>query len=348
MSATTALLTTLFRRELDTESCTFETCDIELSWYKYRPSLEANATLTAIFGLSAIIFLIQGIVTRRFVGFTIAMVLGTVAEAVGYVGRILMWDNPWKQVPFMIQICCLTIAPAFLAAGIYFTLSRIVTTFGADNSRIRPLWYPRIFIPCDIIALSLQGAGGGIASSSEDPDGADLGKNIMIAGLVAQVVTLSAFILLAVDFSIRAYRRMRSMGGDAALDPRHARLRASFGFRAFLVALAVSTLTIFTRCVYRVAELSEGWDGPLMRDEPLFIVLEGVMIVIAVVVLNAFNPAICFKDGYDKDVSQGMKSGKLEAEMENETETETDSLNPVERSEDFETRYMDDVRLDRV
>ncbi|TPX23572.1 hypothetical protein DIZ76_012906 [Coccidioides immitis] len=255
-----------------------------------------------------------------------------------------------KAVPFMIQICCLTIAPAFLAAGIYFTLSRIVTTFGADNSRIRPLWYPRIFIPCDIIALSLQGAGGGIASSSEDPDGADLGKNIMIAGLVAQVVTLSAFILLAVDFSIGAYRRMRSMGGDAALDPRHARLRASFGFRAFLVALAVSTLTIFTRCVYRVAELSEGWDGPLMRDEPLFIVLEGVMIVIAVVVLNAFNPAICFKDGYDNDVSQGMKSGKLEAEMENETETETetDSLNPVERSEDFETRYMDDVRLDRV
>ncbi|KMU84784.1 parasitic phase-specific protein PSP-1 [Coccidioides immitis H538.4] len=230
-----------------------------------------------------------------------------------------------------------------MEAGIYFTLSRIVTTFGADNSRIRPLWYPRIFIPCDIIALSLQGAGGGIASSSEDPDGADLGKNIMIAGLVAQVVTLSAFILLAVDFSIRAYPTHAQHGRRCGAGPApHSSARVLWVPRIPRGAGGVDADYLHA--------LSEGWDGPLMRDEPLFIVLEGVMIVIAVVVLNAFNPAICFKDGYDNDVSQGMKSGKLEAEMENETETETetDSLNPVERSEDFETRYMDDVRLDRV
>lgn len=96
--AARALVTTLLRREIDPETCTFTTCDIEDSFYKYRPSLAANAALTAIFAVSAAIFLIQGVTTRRFVGFTIAMVLGTAAEAVGYVGRILMWDNPWKQV----------------------------------------------------------------------------------------------------------------------------------------------------------------------------------------------------------------------------------------------------------
>ncbi|KAI1943997.1 hypothetical protein LOZ66_000585 [Ophidiomyces ophidiicola] len=312
MSAGTDLLTTLLRRQINPEDCTFETCNILDSWYKYRPSFVANLILTIIFGLSAITYTIQGVATRRFIGFSIAMALGTAGETTGYVGRILMWQNPWKQIPFMIQICCLTIAPAFLAAGIYFTLSRIVTAFGVDNSRIPPLWYPRIFIPCDVLALALQGAGGGIASTSTDPAGANLGKNLMIAGLVAQVVTLSAFIALAVDFSVRAWRRLRAIG-DAALDPRHARLRRSFGFRAFLGALALATLCIFVRCVFRVAELSEGWNGPLMRDEPLFIALEGVMIIVAVLALNVFNPAIFFKAGYDKDIALEMKTDTIDS-----------------------------------
>lgn len=246
----------------------------------------------------------------------------------------------------MIQICCLTFAPAFLAAGIYFTLSRIVTTFGVENSRIPALWYPRIFIPCDILALALQAAGGGIASSVDTASGADLGKNIMIAGLVAQVVTLTAFILLAIDFGVRAWRRMQTLGADAALEPRHAHLRGSFGFRAFLGALTVATLCIFARCVYRVAELSEGWNGPLMRNEPLFIALEGVMVAVAVLVLNAFNPAVCFKEGYDKDISLEMKRGKAGAGGSQSTmlpkEDNTSTTTPADR------RSMEEVRWDRA
>ncbi len=60
-----------------------------------------------------------------------------------------------KQNGFLIQIVCLTIAPAFMAAGLYLTLSRIVMTFGPENSRIAPLSYPRIFIPYDVVSLLL-------------------------------------------------------------------------------------------------------------------------------------------------------------------------------------------------
>ncbi|PGH07251.1 hypothetical protein AJ80_08037 [Polytolypa hystricis UAMH7299] len=311
MSLVAAVATTLLRRDdpmkYDPELCTFETCDIEWSFYRYRPSLAANATLTALFAISLIAYAIQGVMSKRFYGFSIAMVLGTICECLGYVGRIMMWNNPWKEVPFMIQICCLTIGPAFLAAGIYFCLSRIVTTFGRENSRLGPLWYPRIFIPCDVLSLALQGAGGGIASTAvAGTSAADLGKNIMIAGLVSQVVTLGAFIILAIDFSLRTLRRMKSMG-EGALDPRHAALRRSFAFRGFLVALSVATLLIFTRCVYRIAELSGGWDGHLMKDEPLFIALEGGLIVAAVFALNLFNPGLCFREGYDKTLSEEMK-----------------------------------------
>lgn len=215
------------------------------------------------------------------------------------------------QTPFMIQICCLTVSPALLAAGIYLTLSRIVTTFGRENSRIPGRLYPRIFIPCDILALSLQSAGGGIASNANDDTAANLGKNIMISGLVAQVATMAVFILLAIDFAFRIWRRSHTLG-DAALDPKYTSLRSSFLFCGFLIALSISTLGIFVRCVYRVAELSDGWNGPLISNETLFIVLEGVMIVISVLVLNAFHPGWCFKEGYEDSVTLDMKSAKAE------------------------------------
>lgn len=208
----------------------------------------------------------------------------------------------------MIQICCLTVAPALLAAGIYFTLSRIVTVFGSENSRIPPKWYPRIFIPCDIVALILQSVGGAIASTAnDDEDAANLGKNIMIVGLVAQVITIFGFITLATDFSIRTWRRMSSLGIEA-LDMRHQRLRSSFFFRAFLAALALATLCIFARSCYRVVELSDGWGSELMSDEPLFIGLEGVLIAVACLALNAFHPGLCFREAFDEAQNLEMKS----------------------------------------
>lgn len=203
------------------------------------------------------------------------------------------------QNPFLIQIICLTIAPAFLAAGIYLCLSRIVTTVGPKHSRIKPLSYLKIFIPCDFISLVLQAAGGGMASVSthngEDPK---KGNNIMIAGLAFQVFTLLVFILLAADFAWRTYRG-RTSRGQISPDQQPAILRRSWPFKAFLVALSLSTLCIFTRCVFRVAELSEGWDGRLANTQKYFIGLEGAVIIAAVLLLNLCHPAYCFKDAAD-------------------------------------------------
>ena len=204
-----------------------------------------------------------------------------------------------SQSPFLIQIICLTIAPAFMAAGIYLCLSRIVSTFGVENSRIKPLSYPRIFVPCDIISLILQAAGGGIASvkvnEDEDPS---LGNNIMLAGLSFQVLTLLIFIVLALDFAIRTTGRIREFGQDA-LDYRHAKLRSSWQFKGFLITLSFATLCIFARCVYRVAEMSEGWTGHLIKTQSYFIGLEGAVIVAAVLSSNIFHPGLCFKEALD-------------------------------------------------
>ncbi|KAL8767796.1 MAG: hypothetical protein Q9209_005790 [Squamulea sp. 1 TL-2023] len=207
------------------------------------------------------------------------------------------------------QICCLTIAPAFLAADIYLTLSRIVVTFGPENSRIKPLSYPRFFIPCDILSLIFQALGGGMASAaSHSNKNPETGNHIMITGLAFQVFTLLVFMLLCVDFVVRTVVRMNRMG-EAALDPTHVTLRRSMKFRVFLVALTLSTICIFIRSVFRVVELGEGWDGALIKNQTLFVVLEGVMVTIAVLVLNAFYPGLCFREGYIKKPKIEKRSG---------------------------------------
>ncbi|KAJ4290547.1 hypothetical protein N0V90_010764 [Kalmusia sp. IMI 367209] len=249
------------------------------------------------------------------------MICGTAIEVIGYIGRIMSYNNPFGENPFLIQIVCLTIAPAFLAAGIYLCLSRIVVTFGPENSRIRPLSYPRIFIPCDVASLLLQAAGGGIASSASHRDkDPTVGNNIMIAGLTVQVFTLLIFIILATDFSIRTYRRTRELGSQNALDPTHAKLRSSHAFKSFLFALSLATLCIFTRSVYRVVELSEGWNGHLIKTQKYFIGLEGAIIGVAVLVLNAFHPRLCFREGYDKDDGGRKCFGRKKKSVEVTTE----------------------------
>ena len=117
----------------------------------------------------------------------------------------------------------------------------------------------------------------------------------MIAGLSIQVVTLLFFMGASIDFALNTMRRHKALG-EAAFDqnPIMVKVRGSTAFRGFLVALGLSTICIFWRSVFRVAELSGGWTGPIMQRQDLFIGFEGVMIVVAALALNVFHPSFCF------------------------------------------------------
>lgn len=284
---------------------TVEECMFNNSPWEYRPSLALNSLLVGIFGASLAAHFIQGICWKTW-GFFIAMVLGNVCEVIGYIGRIMAYNDIEGQNPFLIQICCLTFAPAFFAAGIYLCLSRIVIVFGADISRIPPKWYTYIFVACDFFSLVLQGAGGGIASTAASANKSPQpGTNVMLAGLGFQVFTLVIFIILCAEYAWRVMQRVKS-GGQ--LDPVHAKLRQSKRFRGFLAALAISTICILIRSIFRVVEMAEGWSGALMANQTLFFVLEGVMVAVAVIILNLFHPGWCFAEGYSVSKNTSIKS----------------------------------------
>ncbi|KAI9821209.1 MAG: hypothetical protein M1827_003943 [Pycnora praestabilis] len=274
------------------ENCTSVTpeCPVSATIYGYYPSLGANAFFLAFFAITTGIQVFQGLRWKNWT-FMLALVLGAGTEAIGYIGRVLMHNNPWQNAGFETQICCLIIAPAFISAGIYLTLKHLVITFGEDLSRIQPKYYTWFFISCDMLALILQGIGGGLAASSNGNDSQrNTGTDLMLAGIAWQVATLLIFGLLAGDYFIRVYHHRDT------LNPETTTLRNTLKFKLFLTGLTIAFVTVFTRCIYRLPEMSGGWENSIMQNQTEFIVLDGVMCTIAVLALTVFHPGFCFKN----------------------------------------------------
>jgi hypothetical protein len=51
--------------------------------------------------------------------------------------------------------------------------------------------------------------------------------------------------------------------------------------------------------VYRVVELSGGFGGALANNQAAFMVLEGSMVIIAVLAMTVFHPRICFNEHWE-------------------------------------------------
>ena len=256
----------------------------------------------------------------------IAVGIGCFGECVGYVGRIMLHNNPFDDTGFNIQICCLIIAPAFVTAGIYLTLKYLVLTVGRDYSRIRAKFYTWIFILCDLLSLVLQGAGGGIAATADTDTFQNVGNDLMMAGIAWQVVTLLVFGILVADYAYTAYK------GRNGFTQETINLLSSRNFKLFGSAIVLSFLVIFTRCVFRIAEMADGWANPIMQDEVDFIVLDGVMVSIASLCLTIFHPGLFFKPmiTYKTD----KKAGKLYAsDKSGDVETPSNVPTPMDQPE---------------
>ncbi|KAM0232528.1 hypothetical protein ACHAPO_007684 [Fusarium lateritium] len=274
-------------------NCTLALCPVEWSVYQYRPSLAANGTFIALYAFAMITHIILGIRWRQWF-FMSFMILGCLFEIIGYIGRIILYHNPFNFGGFMIQIVFVTSGPVFYTAAIYVTLAKTIKHFAPEVSRFRPEFVWWIFIPADIICLALQGTGGALSTISQGSS--QMGIDVALAGLSLQVVILVLFCAMLGDYLWRYFRS----GSAGALSKR---MRLFFGF------VSASVILILARCAFRCYELSEGYqDSDLISDEGLFIGLEGVLIVIAVFCLCIGHPGLVFNDRATRKISASSSS----------------------------------------
>jgi len=189
-------------------------------------------------------------------------------HTVGYVGRLFLSKDAFSDIGFKLNVILLTIAPAFISAGIYLVLKQLVVIFGQRLSRLPPMWYAYIFVGCDAVSIVLQGAGGSISAVATQKSLLNAGVNIMIAGLVSQIFTLMVFAGLAAEYAIQCWRKPHE------LNPGCIELVKSAKFRLCVAAVTLAFIAIYVRCCYRVAEMAKGWGNPIMRKEDGFIICD--------------------------------------------------------------------------
>ncbi|KAH8831578.1 RTA1-domain-containing protein [Flagelloscypha sp. PMI_526] len=241
--------------------------------YGYTPTRWICFLFVSLFGFSTILHVILAFKARMKWLF-LTLVVCSFGETIGWGGRLWSSYDIYAIGGFQMQICCTIFSPTFTLAGIFVILGKLIVHLGPEYSRMTPKVYSWIFISADMVALSVQAVGGGIASAV-DPF---KGGNIMLGGIAFQLVVLTFATIFAGEYFIR-YILDKPLRGyiDAKT-------------RTMMLTMCFVTLLLMIRAVYRTIELADGWTGKIIGTELYFNVFDGAMIALAQYTLVVFHP----------------------------------------------------------
>ncbi|TFK26894.1 RTA1 like protein [Coprinopsis marcescibilis] len=261
----------------------------------YTPSRTSTAVFTAFFSISTALHLGQFIYKRSWFLLPTVILCG-VAEVVGWAARLMQSMDPTDpgRVNFKIQTILLLLAPTPLLAANFMVFGKLVRELGTSYSRLTPRWYGLIFGGCDILSLFIQGIGGGmLASGPKNPKKLTEATNIMLGGIIFQLISIIVYVALATEYWLR-YRSdspVRSTNAtEESLKDGRARGEMTNRRRLMFYGLAINLVFLFIRAIYRCVELFDGFGGRIMSTEVYFDVLDGAMILLAMFSLNLFHP----------------------------------------------------------
>ncbi|KAL8938788.1 MAG: hypothetical protein Q9216_003710 [Gyalolechia sp. 2 TL-2023] len=269
--------------------------DAPIIIYGYTPHLALSALAVALFGLLLVLHSYR-LFTTRLYAFSILLMFTTLCEVIGYAFRMRSspppLGNPYNVINFIVQYFFIVCAPVFLSAAIYTTLTSFIGAMSGENRaaarQLSPLGLSKktilgIFITCDVVATIVQVAGAaliGVAESNrKSPDTAN---NILLGGLAFQVFAFLVFLVLLFIF-LQNSRITRKVTEVDDAGKRNA-------LRTYAFALVVSSLLVYLRTIFRLAETAQGVMGYASSHEPFFGALEFAPIVVAITLLGWWHP----------------------------------------------------------
>ncbi|KAJ6481507.1 RTA1-like protein [Mycena vitilis] len=260
---------------------------LALSPYGYTPIEYVCVIFVVLFALSTLTHVGQATRYRMWWLFPTAILSG-VLETIGWGGRLWSSTAPQIFTAYEIQIVCTIMGPTPLAAANFIILGHIIKRLGPIYSRLSPRLYTTLFLCCDIVSLVVQAIGGGAAAGAVNRHrNPAKGGHIMLGGIAFQMATITVYVLCAGEFLVR-YLHNRPVGNAIAGKLETAPLDRKM--KVLVCALVFNTTCLFIRALYRVIELSDGWSGRIIHTQVYFNVLDGAMIVLAIITLNLAHP----------------------------------------------------------
>ncbi|KAI0897119.1 RTA1 like protein-domain-containing protein [Annulohypoxylon nitens] len=240
--------------------------------WQYLPSTAAAGVFAALFILGTGYITWQTIRTRTH--FCIVFIIGGLFEIIGYCARAASRDKTDQLIPYVIQSIFLLVAPALFAASIYMVLGRVIRAVHAEIRSLVPVrWLTTIFVCGDVFSFIIQASGAGLMATGNSMT---TGQNVVLTGLVIQIVMFGLFAVVAAVFHVRVRRW-----------PTAAFLERRPIWTKTMVMLYSVSIFILVRSVFRVIEYAMGQDGYLLKHEWTLYVFDGAL-MFGVVVMFAW------------------------------------------------------------
>ena len=122
-----------------------------------------------------------------------------------------------------------------------------------------------------------------------------------MAGIAFQIFAMLVFGALASDYYVNRKKAMKKQRGESGKEtiPDNSERPQTYAESArsihiFYCAISFAYATILIRCIYRIHEMAGGWGNPRMREEPLFLILDGMMIALASIAMTVAHPGFLF------------------------------------------------------
>jgi len=294
--------------------------------YGYTPTTWICILFVVLYSITSLVHLGQAIRSSLWWMIPTVVTCGLI-EAIGWSGRLWSSYDVQNINPFLMQITTTILAPSFLTAAVFNILGHTIRRVGTQYSWLPPRWYLIIFMALDLTALIVQAIGGGTASIAAQNGGdPEPGGNIMMYGIVVQMVGMTLFCILGADFLIRFYwnRPVRPAphtdNGTSSFIPNPSEKPSASAraipvkVRLMLLGAGVTTVWVFIRSIYRTIELADGWTGRIITTQVYFNVLDGAPIVLAMVTLNVFHPGWLLREENNSDPEKMDKMDKMTSE----------------------------------
>ncbi|CAF9925083.1 MAG: hypothetical protein HETSPECPRED_005739 [Heterodermia speciosa] len=256
--------------------------DAPIIIYGYTPTLALSALAVALYALLLILHAYR-LYAHRLYAFSILLILTTICEIVGYAFRLQSSPppvgDPYNVINFVVQYFFIVVAPVFLSAALYTTLTSLIAYMGPHLS---PLGLSRktiiaVFVASDVVATIVQVAGAALIGSAEsDRRSPNTANDILLAGLAFQVFSFLLFLLLLGLFIVNARKAAVSRGEG--------------GMMRFTAAVVGGSLLVYLRTCFRLAETAQGVMGYASSHEAFFGALEFAPVVLAVAGLGWWHP----------------------------------------------------------
>ncbi|OTA84688.1 hypothetical protein M434DRAFT_62361, partial [Hypoxylon sp. CO27-5] len=159
----------------------------------YKPSLAGNVVFLALFAVLIPFTLALGIKYKSSI-FATAVATGLALEVVGYVGRVLLNNNPIDSSDFVLFLIGTILGPTLICGAVFLIMPKVVAVYGEEYRSWRPAWYSFLFYALTALSLILELAGGLVSTIRDDPRQTGAGVHILVAGLAIQLIALLIFV----------------------------------------------------------------------------------------------------------------------------------------------------------